>query len=160
AYVAKLVCRIAKDYCPDFRVYVVRNPYFNASMAANGMMQVWTGVFTRVRSEDELATVLGHEISHYERAHTLAQFRRIKHGMAVGTFFDFGLALVGVPIPVGQMTAMLNALAFSREEETEADLLGSHLMTEAGFNPHATYRLWLELIDEDAHAEIKKEDPS
>ena len=116
-YVKNLVCRIGKDYCGDFRVYVLRNPYFNASMTANGMMQVWTGALTRVGSEDELATVIGHEIAHYELAHTLAQFRKIKKGMAIGSIFDIGLAVVGVPVPVGQMTAVLNVLAFSREEE-------------------------------------------
>jgi len=158
-YVRTLVCRVAKDYCSDFRVYVLRNPYFNASMAANGMMQVWTGVLTRVASEDELATVIGHEIAHYELAHTLAQFRKIKKGTAIGSIFDIGLAVVGVPIPVGQLTAALNVLAFSREQEEQADLLGAQLMLAAGFDPHATYRIWRDLIDEDAHAEIKREEP-
>jgi predicted Zn-dependent protease len=158
-YIQGLVCRIGKEYCGDFRVYVLRNPYFNASMAANGMMQVWTGVLTRVGSEDELATVIGHEIAHYELAHTLAQFRKIKKGMAIGSIFDFGLAIVGVPLPVGQMTAVLNVLAFSRQEEEEADLLGAKLMVEAGFDPHATYRIWRDLIEEDARAEVKREEP-
>ena len=158
-YVENLVCRIGRDYCGDFRVYVLRNPYFNASMAANGMMQVWTGVLTRVGSEDELATVIGHEIAHYELAHTLAQFRKIKKGMAIGSIFDLGLAVVGVPVPVGQMTAVLNVLAFSRQEEEEADLLGGKLMVDAGFDPHATYRIWRNLIEEDEHAEVKREDP-
>jgi len=160
-YVDGLVCEIARDYCADFRVYVMRNPSFNASMAANGMMQVWTGLLLRVDSEDELATVLGHEIAHYERAHTLAQLRRMKKDMAVGSVFDFlGGLLLGVPVQAGQMTAMLNVLAFSREEEQEADLLGAKLMADAGFDPHATYRLWRNVIDEDAHAEVKREEPS
>ena len=159
-YIEGLVCKIASDYCPDFRVYVMRNPSFNASMTANGMMQVWTGLLTRVGSEDELATVLGHEIAHYERAHTLAQFRKMKKDMAVGSVFDFGLLLIGVPVPAGRMTAILNVLAFSREEEQEADLLGAKLMADAGYDPHSTYRIWRNLIDEDAHAEIKREEPS
>jgi len=159
-YVEGLVCKVARDYCADFRVYVMRNPSFNASMTANGMMQVWTGLLTRVGSEDELATVLGHEIAHYERAHTLAQFRKMKKDMAVGSIFDFGLLMIGVPVPAGQMTAMLNVLAFSRDEEQEADLLGASLMADAGFDPHATYQIWRDLIDEDAHAEIKREAPS
>jgi len=158
-YIKNLVCRIGKDYCGDFRVYVMRNPYFNASMAANGMMLVWTGALTRVGSEDELATVIGHEIAHYEMAHTLAQFRNIKKGMAIGSIFDIGLAVIGVPIPVGQMTAVLNVLAFSREEEEQADLLGAQLMLDAGFDPHATYRIWRDLIQEDQRAETKREEP-
>jgi predicted Zn-dependent protease len=158
-YIENLVCRIAGDYCSDFRVYVVRNAYFNASMAANGLMQVWTGLLTRMSSEDELATVIGHEIAHYQRAHTLAQFRKIRKGMAVGSIFDFGLLLVGVPLPLGQMTAILDMLAFSRAEEEEADLLGARLMAQAGFDPHATYRVWHTVIAEDHRAEIKREEP-
>jgi predicted Zn-dependent protease len=158
-YVEEMVCRIANDYCGDFRVYVVRNPYFNASMAANGMMQVWTGLLTRTETESELATVIGHEIAHYQLAHTLAQFRKIRKGMAVGSFFDVGLALVGVPIPLGQLTVILDALAFSRREEEEADLLGAKLMASVGYDPHATYRVWRGLIEEDRRAEIKRDEP-
>jgi len=158
-YVEAMVCRIADDYCGDFRVYVVRNPYFNASMAANGMMQVWTGLLTRMASESELAVVIGHEIAHYELAHTLAQFRKIKKGMAVGSIFDFGLLLVGVPIPVGQMAAILDVLAFSRKEESEADFLGVRLMAAAGYDPHASYRVWHNVIEEDRRAERKREEP-
>ncbi|MBP6194207.1 MAG: hypothetical protein KA451_07395, partial [Methyloversatilis sp.] len=40
-YVSDIACRLAGEHCPDMRVYVVRTPYFNASMAPNGMMQVW-----------------------------------------------------------------------------------------------------------------------
>jgi predicted Zn-dependent protease len=158
-YVEAMVCRIADDYCGDFRVYVVRNPYFNASMAANGMMQVWTGLLTRMANESELAVVIGHEIAHYELAHTLAQFRKIKKGMAVGSVFDFGLLLVGVPIPVGQMAAILDVLAFSRKEESEADFLGVRLMAAAGYDPHASYRVWHNVIEEDRRAERKREEP-
>ena len=39
-YVDRIVCRVAAEYCNDFRVYVVRNPNFNASMTATGMMPV------------------------------------------------------------------------------------------------------------------------
>ena len=38
AYINDIVCRVAADYCGDFRVYVVRNSNFNASMTATGMM--------------------------------------------------------------------------------------------------------------------------
>src|SRR5512137_192826 len=51
-YVKGAMCRVAGPYCADVRVYLVRNSGFNASMAPNGMMQVWTGLLVRVTSED------------------------------------------------------------------------------------------------------------
>lgn len=93
-YVDAIVCRVAGDYCGDFRVYVIRNPGFNASMAPNGMMQVWTGLLLRAASADEVAAVVGHEVAHYTRLHSLERMRRVRKNMAAGSFFDIGVALV------------------------------------------------------------------
>jgi len=46
-YVQAIACRLGGDHCPDIRVHLVRTPLFNASMAPNGMMQVWTGLMLR-----------------------------------------------------------------------------------------------------------------
>lgn len=158
-YVYSVACRVAGDYCPDLRVYVVRNPGFNASMAANGMMQVWTGLLIRVSSEDELASILGHEVAHYAMAHTLARFRRLKKSLAAGTIFDMGLAvLTGINIGAGQMTALMSALAFSRENEAEADILGAQLMAEADYDVHACAVVWETLLEEEAQAIVKRDE--
>ena len=61
-YLGDLACRLGAAHCPDIRVYAVRTPYFNASMAPNGMMQVWSGLMLRVENEAQLAAILGHEI--------------------------------------------------------------------------------------------------
>lgn len=159
-YVNTIVCRVAGPYCDDLRVYVIRNPHFNASMAPNGMMQIWTGLIVRASSTDEIAAVVGHEIAHYTRLHSLQQFRALKNSMSAGAFFDMALAVTtGVGVPVGQMTAMLSALAFSREQETEADLLGAKLMAEADYDPHASYIVWQKLLQEEEAAVAKGREP-
>lgn len=159
-YVSSIVCRVAGDYCNDFRVYIIRNPGFNASMTASGVMQIWTGLLLRSRSSDEVAAVIGHEIAHYTRLHTLERLRSIKKSMAAGSIFDFGITiLTGVNAPVGQMTAILNVLSFSREQETEADFLGTRLIAEAAYDPHAAYRIWEGVIAEEQAAEFKRENP-
>lgn len=159
-YVREAACRVAGEYCGDLRIYVIRNPGFNASMTPNGMMQVWTGLLLRVSSEDELAAVLGHELAHYTRLHTLDRLRRIKVSLAAGSLVDFGLiVLAGVPIPVGQMTAVADAMAFSREQEEEADLLGVRFMADSDYDPHASYRVWNMLVDEEAKASAKRQKP-
>jgi predicted Zn-dependent protease len=159
-YLRNAACRVAGEYCRDIRVYLVRNPGFNASMAPTGMMEVWTGLLVRMRSTDELAAVLGHEVAHYTRLHSLERFRRLKSQLAAGTILDLGLILyAGVSTPVGQMMAMLSSLAYSRNQETEADLLGAQLMANADMDPHAAYEVWEALILEEEAAEVKRDDP-
>ena len=70
-YVSGIACRLAGDHCPGVRVYLVRTPVFNANMAPNGMMQVWSGLLLRMGNEAQLAAVLGHEIGHYLARHMI-----------------------------------------------------------------------------------------
>ncbi len=159
-YIGEIVCRVAAAYCNDFRVYVVRNPGFNASMTATGMMQIWTGLIVRAGSTDEIAAVVGHEIAHYTRLHSLQRLRDIKGKMAAGSIFDIGLAIAtGYSAPVGQMTAMLSVLSFNREQETEADVLGTRLLAQAAYDPHASYRVWRQILAEEEAAAVKRRKP-
>ncbi|MCG8370033.1 MAG: M48 family metalloprotease, partial [Proteobacteria bacterium] len=159
AYIDGIVCRVAADYCNDFRVYVIRNSNFNASMTATGMMQIWTGLIVRSASTDEIAAVVGHEIAHYTRLHSLERFRALRRKMTSGSVFDIVVTLAtGVASPFGQMTAILSALSFSREQETEADLLGTILVADAAYDPHATYRVWERIIEEEESAAVKRQD--
>ena len=159
-YVKNAACRVAGDYCNDLRIYIIRNPYFNASMTANGVLQVWTGLLVRVSSEDELAAILGHELAHYTQLHTLERMRSLKNSMSTGAIFDIGLALLtGVSIPAGQFAAVLNVLAFSRYQEQEADLLGLKFMAQAGYAPSAAVRIWKTVIEEEENAAVKSREP-
>ena len=159
AYVFDVMCRVAQDYCNDIRIYVMRNPHFNASMGPNGVSQVWSGLLLRVSSEDELAAVLGHELAHYTQLHSLERMRRISNAMSVGSFFDLGLAVLGVGVPVGQMVALADAGAFSRDNEREADLLGVKFMAAAGYDPTAAARVWRMIVEEEERAVVKREKP-
>ena len=158
-YIDDIVCRVAAAYCGDFRVFVIRNPNFNASMAATGMMQIWTGLITRASSTDEIAAVVGHEIAHYTLLHSLENLRALRKKMATGSMFDLVvIATTGVSSQIGQMTAVLSALAFNREQETEADLLGATLLANASYDPHASYRVWKQILEEEEAAAVKQED--
>jgi predicted Zn-dependent protease len=159
-YIDEIVCRVANEYCFDFRVYVIRNPGFNASMTATGMMQIWTGLIVRAGSSDEIAAVIGHEIAHYTRLHSIDTLRALKKRMAAGTFFDIALTLsTGYSSPLGQLTAILSVLSFSREHETEADILGTRLIAEANYDPHAAYRVWRDILAEEEAATVKRQKP-
>lgn len=155
-YVKGVACRVAGDYCADLRIYIIRNPGFNASMTANGMMQVWTGLLIRLSSEDELAAVLGHELAHYTQLHSLARLRQLKKSMTAGSMLDLGIILAtGIPLPVGLLSAVASAMAYSRDQEEEADLLGVNFMEQAGFDPQAAARVWEMMVREEGSAAVK-----
>ncbi len=141
-YVQSIACRLAGSHCPDVRVYLVRTPVFNANMAPNGMMQVWTGLMLRIENEAQLAAVLGHEIGHYLERHSLERLRDIKSRSAFAQF----LGLFGLVGAIGQIAAIAGAFAYSRDHERAADEIGARLMRDAGYDPAAAGRVWENLL--------------
>ncbi|MEO6171651.1 MAG: hypothetical protein ABIP02_00895, partial [Arenimonas sp.] len=53
-YVKKVACKVTGDYCKDLRIYILDVPFFNASMAPNGVLIIWTGAFLRMQNESDL----------------------------------------------------------------------------------------------------------
>lgn len=143
-YLTDIVCKLGGDHCPDIRVYPMRTPYFNASMAPNGMMQVWSGLLLRMENEAQLAAVLGHEIGHYLRRHAVERLRDIKSRAAFGQI----IGLFGVAGLVGQLATLAGALAFSREHEREADRIGIQLLQRNGYLPQEASKVWRNLLAE------------
>jgi beta-barrel assembly-enhancing protease len=151
AYVHDIVCRLAGDHCPDVRVYLVRTPHFNASMAPNGMMQVWSGLLLRSRNEAQLAAVLGHEIGHYLQRHSLNHWRNVRDTTNLMAFLSIGLAVAGTPgtfINLANHMAVAGLFAFNRDQEREADDIGIQLMAKAGYAPVEASRVWEQMIAE------------
>jgi predicted Zn-dependent protease len=141
-YVQAIACRLAGPHCPDIRVYLVRTPLFNANMAPNGMMQVWTGLLLRTENEAQLAAILGHEIGHYLARHTVERMRDVKSRSAFGQF----LGLFGVVGAVGQLAVVASLFAYSRDQEREADNIGAILMKQAGYDPAEAPKVWGNLL--------------
>lgn len=138
SYIQDIVCRLTATHCPDIRVHVIRMPYFNASMAPNGMMQVWSGLLLRVENEAQLAAVLAHEIAHYLQRHTLERMRDLKARSAAGVW----LAPFGLLGLVGQVALLAGGLGFSRDQEREADRIGLTMMRTAGYDPREAAKIW------------------
>jgi len=143
-YLQDVVCRLAGDHCPDVRVYAVRTPFFNASMAPNGMMQVWSGLLLRMDNEAQLAAVLGHEIGHFLQRHSVERLRDLKARTAFGQF----IGMFGVVGLVGQLATLAGAMAYSRDHEREADRIGLALMRRGGYDPREASKVWGNLLDE------------
>jgi len=149
-YVRDVVCRLGRNYCPDVRPYIIRTPRFNASMAPNGMMQVWTGLLLRCSDEAQLAAIIGHEMGHYLRRHTLDRWRDIRDKSDIGAFLGLGLAVAGVGWAgsVANLALMASVFAYNRDQEREADQIGLDLMVKAGYKPLAAPEVWEQLIAE------------
>ena len=143
-YVQGIACRLGGDHCPDIRVHLLHNPLFNATMAPNGMMLVWTGLLLRMANEAQLAAVLGHEIGHYLERHTLGRLRDVKSRSAFGQF----LGLFGPVGAVGQLALLASTFGNSRDQERDADRLGVTLMRKTGYDPGEASKVWGNLLAE------------
>jgi predicted Zn-dependent protease len=150
-YVRGVACRVAAEHCGDMRVYIVEQPWFNASMSPNGMMIVWTGALLRFQDEAELALVLGHEFAHFRQRHSLQQWRRAKRSSAFLGSFGL-LAWGGGAGAAGYLANILGTASmyqFSRDAEREADRIGFAVATAQGYDAHAGARLWQRMKDEE-----------
>jgi predicted Zn-dependent protease len=141
AYVQDIACRLGGEHCPDIRVYLMRTPFFNASMAPNGMMQVWTGLLLRVENEAQLAAVLGHEIGHYMARHSVDQLREARSRSAAATV----MGLFGWVGLIGQLGVAASMMSYSRDNEREADRIGLLLMHKAGYATAEAAKVWRDL---------------
>jgi len=158
AYVKGVLCRtVGAEKCAAARIYVVRTPYFNANMAPNGMMQVWTGLLLRTRDEASLAAVLGHEYAHFENRHSLQLFRDIRkktNAMAWLSFLPYGVGLLA------QVGTLGSIFRFSREMEQEADIASVRFLTEGGYAPGAASAIWAEFRNEQDATAIERQQKS
>ncbi len=173
AYVRGLVRKLAPDYSDDLRVYVMDRPFFNADMAPNGWAEVWSGLLLRVESEDQLAFVLGHEVTHFAENHSIKAWRSLKsraNTAAVFTVILAGGANVGAAAAGGSygyyqastlggaiyLVALSGYFSFAREEEAQADELGLKRAIAAGYAPTAGAQVWRNLNAEIASSDFPK----
>ena len=145
SYLADLVCRLSDGHCPDIRVHPVRMPRFNAMMAPNGMMLVWSGLMLRMENEAQLAAVLGHELGHYVERHQVEQLRAAKDRAVLSTVVGM---IGGVGTVLGQIGLLAHMFAFSREHEERADRMGMRLMRHAGYDGREAAAVWDNLLAE------------
>ena len=155
AYVRGVLCRTVGDArCAATRLYIVRTPYFNASMAPNGTTIVYTGLFLRMRDEAQLAAVLGHEYTHFEQRHTLRLFKDIRAKTDALSWLSF------IPIPylgmLSQIALIGGIYSFSRDMEREADAGSLGELARAGYDPRQASAIWEQLgAENDATAKVR-----
>ncbi len=127
----------------DYRFYVVESDQFNAFAAPSGLIFFYTKLIESMDSEDELVSVLAHEIGHVVKRHLASRMQKGK----IVNFASLGLALAAIAFGGGGaaaqalMTGSLAAgqsaqLHFSREDEIEADLLAYKWINDLDRDPY------------------------
>ena len=130
----------------EWSVKVIDDPeVVNAWCMAGGKMAIYSGLIEKLKpTDDEIAQVMGHEISHALANHTAER-------MSVAMATSLGVLAVGVAVDDNRGAAMAGAAAAaklaielpnSRTSEAEADRIGIELAAKAGYDPHAAVTLW------------------
>jgi len=147
AYVNEVGQRVvAGSHRPDlqYTFTVIDSPEINAFALPGGFVYINRGLLLYLKSEDELAAVLAHEVGHITARHAIQQQARGRLGntaavvggvvAAVAT----GSGYIGSELAqIGSIWAAAGASGFGREHELEADSLGAEYLYNAGYNPRA-----------------------
>ena len=138
----------AKDRGPwDYRFHGIQSSDINAFALPGGNVFMFTGLMDRITSDDELAAVTGHEMTHVRKQHWAK-------AVANETKRQLGLSLVlglthanGAWRTVAGGVDSLLYLKYSRQEEDEADAGGLQDMVQAGYDPHGMLDLFHMLLN-------------
>ena len=129
---------------------IIDNPSINAFAAPGGVIGLNTGTILAANSMDELASVVAHEVAHISQRHyesgaderkkaLLMQIGGMLAAIAASTIDGDAAAAV----MMGSQTATMNStMAFSRNNEREADRVGMQIMNQAGYDPRAMPRFF------------------
>jgi predicted Zn-dependent protease len=132
-----------KGYTWEWQYNVLRNDQVNAFCLPGGKVAVYAGLLPVAQNDDQLATVMGHEIAHalaHHASERIARQQMWEHAVdavngAMGRMDpDLRKKLIGL-LGVG-------GLAYDRQQESEADHIGLFLMTFAGYDPDEAVRFW------------------
>ena len=136
----RLVASIPPEFQhPEFRYYfkVLNARDINAFALPGGPMYVNRGMIEAARNEGEVAGVMAHELSHVALRHGTAQATKAqKYAVGAGIAGILGTILGGPAVgQLAQLPIGAYFLKYSREYETEADILGARIMADAGYDP-------------------------
>ncbi|MCS7199772.1 MAG: M48 family metalloprotease [Caldimicrobium sp.] len=142
----------------QFRFFLIKDKTFNAFSVPGGYIFLNSGIFQYVESEDELASILAHEMAHNLARHVAKRIETAKKMQIALTGATLAAILLGggqagqIVGITGTALAHTKLLAYSREDEEEADRLGFEILTKTGFNPQAMSRIFERLSRESSFA--------
>jgi beta-barrel assembly-enhancing protease len=136
----KYVAAVAESLLPNvnrtamrYHFHVIRSTQINAFAVPGGQIYVFTGLLDFLQSEAELASILGHEISHVDLRHAIERYQ-YELALKKGGAQDAG--------PIARFAHELVAIGYTQDQELEADASGERLAIEAGYDPDAARSLF------------------
>jgi predicted Zn-dependent protease len=147
-----------QDYNWEF--IVLESKDVNAFCLPGGKVVVYTGLFSYIHNDGDLATVLGHEIGHALARHAGEQLSHTYIESAGGYILSAVLSIVGAPPGVGSIYGVATRfgidLPYSRTQEYEADHIGIIVMAKAGYDPKTAIIFWKEFSKEQNYGPVKE----
>lgn len=127
----------------QWEINLIGSKQVNAFCMPGGKIAFFTGILDQLQlTDDEAAMVMGHEMAHALREHARA---RIAKSQGTSAALSIGAQVLGLG-RAGDLAAsvgtQLLTLKFSRDDETEADLVGLELAARGGYDPDASVSLW------------------
>ncbi|HKW44851.1 MAG TPA: M48 family metalloprotease, partial [Candidatus Eremiobacteraceae bacterium] len=118
----------------DYHFEIIDSNEINSFAMAGGFIHVDMGLLNFVSSDDELASVMGHEMGHVERRHVVTLNQK-------GNLLSILVGVLSILSPIGYFLGGyggdLAFYKFSRQDELQADQYGLMLMTRAGYDPQS-----------------------
>ncbi|NRA13949.1 MAG: M48 family metallopeptidase [Oceanospirillaceae bacterium] len=148
---------VAKSQLQDKRISlaVIGNKSVNAFAAPGGVIGIHVGLIIAAGAEDELASVISHELAHLSQRHFASQLERnrINSPFAIASLITGVLIAAANPeagtavLSTSMASSMSASLAFSRKNEQEADRIGMQNLSQAGYDPSAMPRMFGKLLE-------------
>ena len=145
---------VSPDAGKDYSFYLIDSDVINAFAVPGGHIALHSAILTKAESESELASVIGHEISHVTQSHISRRLENSKYDSWIALGALLAAAAAGgadaaqAALGVSQATIMDRELSYSRDFEAEADSLGIRLLSRAGFDPAAMPEFFKRLLAE------------
>ncbi|WP_298012764.1 M48 family metallopeptidase [uncultured Aquabacterium sp.] len=131
----------ARDW--KWQVIALQSKELNAFCMPGGKIAFYTGIIEQLKlTDDEVAMIMGHEVAHALREHARERMGKTAATKVGANLLSSLLGLGGTGDALLNMGGQLLTLRFSREDESEADLVGMELAARAGYDPRAGVSLW------------------
>jgi predicted Zn-dependent protease len=119
----------------------------NAFCMPGGKIAFFYGILSQLQlTDDEVATIMGHEMAHALREHARERMGKTAATRIGASVLSAFLGLGGTGDALLNMGGQLLTLKFSREDESEADIVGMELSARAGYDPRAGVTLWQKMM--------------
>ncbi|GAB4034895.1 MAG: M48 family metallopeptidase [Rubrivivax sp.] len=132
----------------QWEVNLIGSKELNAFCMPGGKIAFYYGILQRLQLTDaEVATIMGHEMAHALREHARERMGKTAATRIGANLLSSVLGLGSLGDTALQMGAQLLTLRFSREDESEADIVGMELAARAGYDPAAGITLWQKMLE-------------